>query len=1061
MPNSRVEMSVAAALAQQNSNQANSNLFIVEDLKYTVKLVNDLLLWDNETRKHFPMHVSDTIYSEEIVDPELPKVIFTKYSDSEVSLCAKSLARINDQSDFNIPSLSCVNEDFNVDEVNDEPCKFVQGFNSDNSITLISENNSKTLYLKDSEVESMELKEKIKTVSEDYLKKKKIQNIHSNEKKKQFKRESKSVKSNLCILNRKCQQKCWYKFSENDRKNIFNEFWQLKKKSSQFEYLIRCVRQEPIKRKRTKDVSRRSMSFKYFLFYMGETKQVCQQFLLSTLDITQRFLMYSILKNRSLTNVSKDEDHEKKTKKTIEYIDENICNDDKLNEIQKPTNTVGQFCQSVCKKNQNKSVMKKQNIDEILVEPNSCSINKMCQQKCWEKFSENKRKIILDEFWQLNKKSRREYLIRNVLQKPIKRKQTKNTSKHSLTFNYYLFYKNESKRVCETFLLTFLDITKQFLMCSISKNHSPINASRDKDHEKITKKTTGHAYRNICNDEKLIEIQQPSNTISQFCQSLCKTNQSENTMKKVNRDVKSVKPNSCIMNKKCQQKCWGKFTENERKSIFDLFWKLKTKSSQREYLMKCVRKEPIKRKRTKVMSRRSSTYKYYLSYGCEVKQVCQQFLLTTLDITQKFLIYSVNSLASNKSSIDADHEKIIQTVELDDANIFNATEFIQKLPAVPSSRASINKRYLPTEFMNNHKLYTFYKEYCEINSYNPVSKCVFKSIFKEKYIGFHVPKKDKCNICSESSSDHFDQQNKHDVKKKHMEDMYDCEAMFSKYQNSSNPNVLCVSFDFQKVLNTPMGDNLNLHFGRKFNVYNFTIYENRTQNSFCYLWGENVGSKSCNEIASCIYNYLIKVDQRKAVTSIALFCDSCPMQNKNITIFLMIVYALKYKLNYVTEIKLSYLLPGHACMPVDTISATVEKFVRKKTIWAPSEWATLIRNARTNPKPLEIVEMNISDFLDWKAFSNTAFSKYLKHVKNRKVIKPNLKSLLFQKKENEVVVKVYDSYKEIQSEKLLTFKKSKKSVKLPKALCTEKMPISMAKFNDLIKLCNDGIIPQK
>lgn len=69
----------------------------------------------------------------------------------------------------------------------------------------------------------------------------------------------------------------------------------------------------------------------------------------------------------------------------------------------------------------------------------------------------------------------------------------------------------------------------------------------------------------------------------------------------------------------------------------------------------------------------------------------------------------------------------------------------------------------------------------------------------------------------------------------------------------------------------------------------------------------------------------------------------------------MLYYALKlkYKFKNIINIKITYVLPGHSYMSVDSIHANIERFVNKKTIWAPSEWLTLIRNARVDLIPLE------------------------------------------------------------------------------------------------------------
>lgn len=43
------------------------------------------------------------------------------------------------------------------------------------------------------------------------------------------------------------------------------------------------------------------------------------------------------------------------------------------------------------------------------------------------------------------------------------------------------------------------------------------------------------------------------------------------------------------------------------------------------------------------------------------------------------------------------------------------------------------------------------------------------------------------------------------------------------------------SFDLQKVLNTPHGNNMLLFYSRKYAVYNLCFYESITRNGFCFI----------------------------------------------------------------------------------------------------------------------------------------------------------------------------------------------------------------------------------
>lgn len=46
----------------------------------------------------------------------------------------------------------------------------------------------------------------------------------------------------------------------------------------------------------------------------------------------------------------------------------------------------------------------------------------------------------------------------------------------------------------------------------------------------------------------------------------------------------------------------------------------------------------------------------------------------------------------------------------------------------------------------------------------------------------------------------------------------------------------------------------------------------------------------------------------------------------------------------------------------DSIHATIEGFIRRRVIWAPSEWPTIIANERTNPQNYNITMMTPKNY---------------------------------------------------------------------------------------------------
>lgn len=212
-----------------------------------------------------------------------------------------------------------------------------------------------------------------------------------------------------------------------------------------------------------------------------------------------------------------------------------------------------------------------------------------------------------------------------------------------------------------------------------------------------------------------------------------------------------------------------------------------------------------------------------------------------------------------------------------------------------------------------------------------LSKRVFRNIFKRDFnIGFHLPKKDKCAFCEKFknlSSENkiiFEQTPEY---KNHILDKEKCKQLFLEDQKMSK----LTDSNSEKVLNTPHGKSVTLYYSRKYAYYNESIYESGTREGYCYLWGECDGKRGCNEIVTVLFKYLIMVDQRGTNAEINLYSDSCAGQNRNRAMISMIIHFLKTAIT-ITQIKVTYLLPGHTMMPVDSIHSTIESFVRNKTV---------------------------------------------------------------------------------------------------------------------------------
>ena len=433
---------------------------------------------------------------------------------------------------------------------------------------------------------------------------------------------------------------------------------------------------------------------------------------------------------------------------------------------------------------------------------------------------------------------------------------------------------------------------------------------------------------------------------------------------------RSINPNPCL-GKTCGNNCQD-ISDDKRKSIFDHFWSL-SPQRKKDWLVGMTSKSDVKRKRSKESCFRENTFNYFINDGEGRRKVCKKFLVKTLDVSLKYVTYTLSN-AYLGSSKDEARGKLVPANKTPQIVKESAINFIKSLPALPSHycRKDSTRLYLPTEFKNIKNLYRIYKEAQTSLGIDVVGEKVFREIFSKDFnIGFHFPKKDKCVKCLRFEGKDVNENPEFLSHLKEKEASKNSLA-FHRELVKKNKSILCTSFDLQKVLNTPHGHSMLLFYSRKYTVYNLCFYESFTRSGFCYTWGETEGKRGGNEIATILQKYIANVDSRGSIKKIILYSDSCPGQNKNKIVLAAIHNALLQAHNIET-IQMNYLLPGHTEMTVDSIHATIENSVRNTIIWAPSQWATVFQLARKEPGQYNVECLSHRDFKNFEEFSEKYF----------------------------------------------------------------------------------------
>ena len=88
----------------------------------------------------------------------------------------------------------------------------------------------------------------------------------------------------------KCRLKCFTKFSESQRENIFSDYWASGEKRDQKHFVLSHIEKAPVKRQTLQAKTKRSGSFKYFFYSENSRVQVCRLFFLNTVSIKQDFI---------------------------------------------------------------------------------------------------------------------------------------------------------------------------------------------------------------------------------------------------------------------------------------------------------------------------------------------------------------------------------------------------------------------------------------------------------------------------------------------------------------------------------------------------------------------------------------------------------------------------------------------------------------------------------------------------------------------------------------------------------------------------------------------------
>lgn len=440
----------------------------------------------------------------------------------------------------------------------------------------------------------------------------------------------------------------------------------------------------------------------------------------------------------------------------------------------------------------------------------------------------------------------------------------------------------------------------------------------------------------------------------------------KNTFHDIPRDKRRLKPR-CLC--KDPSKQCIKFTEEDRKNIFSNFWSDMSWEQRKVFVAAtvkvCDRKRPDKDN-----SRRSITLKYHLILNNTHLPVCKLMYLNTLSLGE----WSVRSwtLSANNGMVKSAEVEVSLRPKRED--IFKEDrkfleEFLTHLNKLPSHycRKDTDQLYLEQYFQSWNDLFRVYEKHCKDENRKVLSSKLLRQVAKNMKIALFSPRKDQCDLCFMFKNGNVSEE----VYRAHINKKEAARAEKEKDKIEAL-NGLChvITMDVQAVKLSPQIPASTLYYKTKLCCHNFTLYDLATKKVVCYWYNEIQADGQASTYASFLLDYLedsfLNDGDKKPII---LYSDGCTAQNRNAILANALLY-LSEKHN--VKITQKFLEKGHTQMECDSVHSTIERRLKNREIYLPSDYLRVTREARSS-SPYIAKE---KDFHFFRDFANKDLMKY-------------------------------------------------------------------------------------
>ncbi|CAG9814670.1 unnamed protein product [Phaedon cochleariae] len=300
-----------------------------------------------------------------------------------------------------------------------------------------------------------------------------------------------------------------------------------------------------------------------------------------------------------------------------------------------------------------------------------------------------------------------------------------------------------------------------------------------------------------------------------------------------------------------------------------------------------------------------------------------------------------------KQAMIQEKKKSTSKIKQDISRVKHLREFLERLPKIESHycRKKTGKLYLEQNFKSKTEVYNLYS-------------CKFSNEFEDLNLALFKPRKDQCDVCSSYKMKQVtEEQYVAHIKAK---DLARAEKETDKAR-AIREEIHCFVVDVQAVKLCPVLQASSLYYKTKLQIHNFTVYNLKNHRSMNFVWNETEAELDSSVFTTCLIKHLEEylTNEKK---NIIVFSDGCGYQNRNVVLANgLSVLASKYDV----EIEQKYLERGHTQMECDSTHSLIERKLKNRQIFLPTDYISVINESRKTPTPLEVAYLNHDFFLNY------------------------------------------------------------------------------------------------